>query len=273
MVVCVSTEFFRSLLGEERERETDGYGIMGPWSPSARGGRANEAIVRYGFHRSTIYGWCKAERGRGNGLRAPASCPPGDGTSAYRGKRGRCFGGATARTPGSMDSIGLWTRHIVREVGEAAFLSALESSLDRLGACPTKSDIAEATAACLPNAIPTRWHPGSATYPAISRQAKWDEGEIYFLDESGVGANAVYGTTWGPRDAGLIGARPASEHQRHVGRRAVRAKGSELGSRRTCALLLRVQMTVDGSLRKTRENFRLNPEHLPERALHSAAWH
>ena len=33
------------------------------------------------------------------------------------------------------------------------------------------------------------------TYPAISRQAKWDEGEVYFLDESGVGANAVYGTT------------------------------------------------------------------------------
>ena len=174
------------------------------------GEHSSEVIVRYGFHRSTIYGWRNAERGRGNGLRAPASCPPGDGTSAYRGKRGRCFGGATARTPGSMDSIGLWTRHIVREVGEAAFLSALESSLDRLGACPTKSDIAEATAARLPNAIPTRWHPGSATYPAISRQAKWDEGEIYFLDESGVRVNAGYGATWGPRDSRRSDRCPAS---------------------------------------------------------------
>ena len=68
------------------------------------GEHSSEVIARYGFHRSTIYGWRKAERGRGNGLRALASCP-GDGTSTYRGKRGRCFGGSTAKTPGSMDSI------------------------------------------------------------------------------------------------------------------------------------------------------------------------
>ncbi len=47
------------------------------------------------------------------------------------------------------------------------------------------------------------------TYPAISRQAKWDEGEIYFLGESDVRVNAVYGTTWGQETAaGRIGARP-----------------------------------------------------------------
>ena len=112
------------------------------------------------------------------------------------------------------------------------------------------------------------------TYPAISGQAKWDEGEIYFLDESGVRVNAVYGTTWGQETAaGRIGARPASEHQRHVGRRAVRAKVSELGSRRTCALLLRLQMAVDGSLARLVKTFASTRKHLPERALHSAVWY
>ena len=44
-------------------------------------------------------------------------------------KRGRCFGGSTARTPGSMDSIGLWTRHIVREVYRTQAVVRLRSSL------------------------------------------------------------------------------------------------------------------------------------------------
>lgn len=45
----------------------------------------------------------------------------------------------------------------------------------------------------------------------------------------------------------------------HVGRRAVRravrAKVSELGSRRTCVLLLRLQMTADGSLARLVKTF------------------
>jgi hypothetical protein len=36
----------------------------------------------------------------------------------------------------------------------------------------------------------------------------------------------------------------------------------KLGSCRTCALLLRLQMAVDGRLGKIRDTFRLNPEHL-----------
>lgn len=52
---------------------------------------------------------------------------------------------------GGRFDVGMWTRHIVREVGDVAILCALESSLDRrAGACPTKSDTAEATAARLP---------------------------------------------------------------------------------------------------------------------------
>lgn len=54
--------------------------------------------------------------------------------------------------------------------------------------------------------------------------------------------------------AGRIGARPR-QHQCHVGRRTVRAKVSELGSRRTCALLLRLQMAVDGSLARLEKTF------------------
>ena len=41
-----------------------------------RGGeRPSEVIASYGLHRCTIYGWLKAARGRGTGLKALAARP------------------------------------------------------------------------------------------------------------------------------------------------------------------------------------------------------
>ena len=130
-------------------RRTD----TGSWDrgahPHVAGERSSEVIAGYGFHRSTIYGWCKAERGRDNGLRALASCRRRYVQVLWQARQVlRWVNGKNPRQYGF--DIGLWTRHIVREVGEAAILSALESSLDRRGACQTKSDTAEATAARLP---------------------------------------------------------------------------------------------------------------------------
>jgi len=99
------------------------------------------------------------------------------------------------------------------------------------------------------------------TYPAISRQAKWDEGEIYFLGESGVRVNVVYGTTWGPRDSRRSDRCSAS----------VRAPAPRRPSGRPCkgvrvgkpSNMCTTAQTTDGCLGesgKTRENFRLNPE-------------
>ena len=115
------------------------HGTVEP-HPQVAGERSSEVIARYGFHRSTIYDWCKAEHGRGNGngLRALASCPatgrPSIVTSAADASVGP---GKNPRKYGF--DVGMWTRHIVREVGDAAILNAHESSLDRRGACPTKS--------------------------------------------------------------------------------------------------------------------------------------
>jgi transposase len=39
------------------------------------GERPSKVIASYGFHRCTIYGWLKAARSRGHGLRALASRP------------------------------------------------------------------------------------------------------------------------------------------------------------------------------------------------------
>src|SRR5215472_6042937 len=36
-------------------------------------------------------------------------------------------------------------------------------------------------------------------FPAITREAKASGGEVYFWDESGIRADAVYGRTWGKR--------------------------------------------------------------------------
>lgn len=168
--------------------------------------------------------------------------------------------------------IGLWTRHIVREVGQAAILSALESSLDRRGACQTKSDTAEATAARLPNSIPTRWHPGSARPTPRSH-----------VKPSGTKAKS---TSWASRAFASMRCmeRRGGKRQPPVGSvlgqrqstsatSAVRAKVSELGSRRTCAILLRLQMAVYGSLARPVKTFASTRKHLPERALHSAAWY
>ena len=63
--------------------------------------------------------------------------------------------------------IGMWPRHIAREIGDAAILSALESSLDRRGACPTKSDTAEATAPQSWEAVEHVWERLVKTFASI----------------------------------------------------------------------------------------------------------
>ena len=245
---------------------------MGPWSPSARGGRALERGDRPLRLSQEHDLWLAQGRARQRPQGSGVMPRRRDVHVSWQARQVlRWVNGKNPRQYGF--DIGLWTRHIVHEVGETAILSALESSLKRRGACPTKSDIAEATAPRLPMRFPSDGALAARDLPHDLTPNQVGRRRNLLLER--VGRWRQCGL-W--NDVGAKGHRsdqcPASaEHQRHVGPRAVRAKVSELGSRRTCVLLLRLQMTVDGSLGKTREKFRLNPEHLPERALHSAAWH
>lgn len=225
---------------------------MGPWSPSARGGRALERGDRPLRLSPEHDLWLAQGRAR------PRQWPQGSGVMSRRRDVHvswqarlvlRWVNGKNSGQYGF--DIGLWPRHIVHEVGETAILSALESCLKRRGACPTKSDMAEATAPRLPMRFPSdgalaaRDLPHDLTPNQVGRRRNLLLGRVGRWRQCGL---------W--NDVGAKGHRsdqcPASaEHQRHVGRRAVRAKVSELGSRRTCVLLLRLQMTVDGSLGKT----------------------
>ena len=82
------------------------------------GERSSEVIASYGFHRCTIYGWLKAVRGRGQGLKAlaarPATGRPRTLTAAQERQMFRWVNGKHPMQYGF--GFGLWTRQIVREL-------------------------------------------------------------------------------------------------------------------------------------------------------------
>ena len=70
-----------------------------------------------------------------------------------------------------------------------------------------------------------RWQP--KTFPAIARQAKAEDAEIYFWDESGYCADAVHGDIWSERgNTPVIGR--LWQRQGVVAAPAVNAKGAFL---------------------------------------------
>ena len=165
------------------------------------GERPSEVIASYGFHRCTIYGWLKAARGRGKGLKALAARPATGRPRALTVAQGRqVFRWINGKNPMQYGfDFGLWTRQIVRELIARRFdvhlcLASIGTLLARQGLTPQKP--LQRAYQRDPEAI-ERWQ--RATYPAITRTAKRDKADIYFWDESGFRANAVHGTTWGAK--------------------------------------------------------------------------
>lgn len=165
------------------------------------GERASDVIASFGMHRCTIYGWLKAVRGRGNGLKAlaakPATGRPRSLTAAQEQQVFRWINGKNPMQYGF--DFGLWTRQIARELIAQRFvvtlsLASVGALLARVGLTPQKP--LQRAYQRDPEAI-ARWQ--QQTYPAIARQAKRDKADIYFWDESGFGADGVQGTTWGAK--------------------------------------------------------------------------
>ena len=165
------------------------------------GERPSAVIASYGFHRCTIYGWLKAARSRGKGLKAlaarPATGRPRTLTTAQERHVFRWINGKNPMQYGF--DFGLWTRQIVRDLiaqrfGVRLSLASIGAILARLGLTPQKP--LQRAYQRDPEAI-ARWQ--RETYPAIARRAKRDKAEIHFWDESGFRADAVQGTTWGAK--------------------------------------------------------------------------
>ncbi len=163
------------------------------------GEKPSDVIASYGMHRCTIYGWLKAAKGRGKGLRALASKPStGRPRTLTTEQERQVFRWVNGKNPMQYGfDFGLWTRQIVRDLVEQRFsvrlsLASIGALLARQGLTPQKP--LQRAYQRDPEAI-EKWQ--RETYPAIARKAKRDKADIYFWDESGFRADAVQGTTWG----------------------------------------------------------------------------
>lgn len=184
-----------------------------------------DVIASYGFNRTTIYRWLNAaDDGGEEALRStkatgrPPMLTPEQEQQVFRwvnGKDPRQYG---------LD-FGLWTRAIVAELIEQKFgiqlgLTAVGKLLAKLGLTPQKP--LQRAYQRDPEAI-EKWR--RERYPSIARQAKQENADIFFWDESGFRADAVHGKTWGVRGQTPVVERPG-QRQSISAASAVNAKGA-----------------------------------------------
>lgn len=188
---------------------------------------ASKVIEAYGFNRTTIYKWIQAALRPGVGIKAlrstKATGRPRSLTAAQEKQVFRWINGRNPRQYGL--DFGLWTRAVVVELMEKKFgirmgLTAVGELLAKLGLTPQKP--LQRAYQRDPEAI-EKWQ--RETYPAIARQAKAEDAEIFFWDESGFRADAVHGKTWGVRGQTPVVQRPG-QRQSMSAASAVNAKGA-----------------------------------------------
>lgn len=165
------------------------------------GESAAEVSASFGLHRTWAYKVRAKARGRGNGARAlrlrKGTGRPRKLNAAQERQVFRWINGKNPMQYGF--DFGLWTRQIARELiaqrfGVTLSLASVGAVLARVGLTPQKP--LQRAYQRDPEAI-ERWQ--RETYPAIARQAKRDNADIYFWDESGFRADSVHGRTWGAK--------------------------------------------------------------------------
>ena len=148
-----------------------------------RKGKALSVVVAsYGFSRTTIYKWLAAASKLGVGVRALASrAAPGRSRSLTPRQEQQVFRWINGDDPRQYGlDFGLWTRSVVSELIKRKFgvrlgLTAVGELLAKLNLTPQKP--LQRAYQRDPEAI-EKWR--RETYPAITRQAKLDGGEVFF---------------------------------------------------------------------------------------------
>lgn len=190
------------------------------------GEAAADVIASYGFCRTTIYKWIRASLQPGVGMRAlrstPATGRPRSLSPAQERQVFRWINGHDPRQYGL--DFGLWTRLIVAKLIEQKFgvrlgVSAVGELLAKLGLTPQKP--LQRAYQRDPQAI-ALWQ--RDIFPALARQAKAENGEVLFWDESGFRADTVHGKTWGVRGQTPVVHRPG-QRQSISAASAISAKG------------------------------------------------
>jgi transposase len=216
-----------------------------------------DVIASYGFNRTTIYKWLNAADDAGDeALRStPATGRPPSLTPEQEQQVFRWVNGKDPRQYGL--DFGLWTRSIVAELIAQKFgiqlgLTAIGKLLAKLGLTPQKP--LQRAYQRDPQAI-EQWR--RERYPAIARQAKEENADIFFWDESGFRADAVHGKTWGVRGQTPVVERPG-QRQSISAASAVNAKGAFWFC--TCEGALNAELFV--VLLKKMMRYRRRPVHL-----------
>lgn len=193
----------------------------------AEGERPDDVAASFGMHRSWAYKIRAQARGRGRGVRVLRSRKgtgrPRKLTPAQEQQVFRWINGKNPMQYGF--DFGLWTRNLVRDLVERKFgltlsLASVGTMLARLNLTPQKP----LQRACQrnPEAI-ERWK--HETYPAIAKQAREEDADIFFWDESGFRADSVHGRTWAERGQTPVVERPG-QRQGMSAASAVNAKGA-----------------------------------------------
>jgi transposase len=193
----------------------------------AEGAHPNDVAASFGMHRSWAYKVRAQARGRGRGVRALRSSKgtgrPRKLTRAQEQQVLRWINGKNPMQYGF--DFGLWTRNLVRELVQREFdvtlsLASIGTMLARLNLTPQKP--LQRAYQRNPEAI-ERWQ--HDTYPAIARQARKENADIFFWDESGFRADSVHGRTWAPCGETPVVERPG-ERQSMSAASAVNSKGA-----------------------------------------------
>ena len=193
----------------------------------AGGEHPNDVAVSFGMHRSWAYKVRSQARGRGRGVRALRSSKgtgrPRKLTRAQEQQVLRWINGKNPMQYGF--DFGLWTRNLVRELVQREFdvtlsLASIGTMLARLNLTPQKP--LQRAYQRDPEAI-GRWQ--RDTYPSIARQARKENADIFFWDESGFRADSVHGRTWAPCGETPVVERPG-QRQSMSAASAVNSKGA-----------------------------------------------
>lgn len=181
----------------------------------------------YGLCRTTGYKWLAKVRGQGRGKRCLAARKgTGRKPKLTRAQKLQVFRWINGKNPMQYGfDFALWTRDVVRVLILQKFnislsVTSVGSLLAELNLTPQKP--LQRAYQRDPAAI-ERWQ--RDTFPAIAKQSKAEDSEIYFWDESGFRADAVHGKTWALRGKTPVVNRPG-QRQSISAASAVNAKGA-----------------------------------------------
>lgn len=190
------------------------------------GERVASVMASLGLCRTTAYKWLGQLGGQSPETVLAARPRSGRPGKLSDEQKRQVFGWINGKNPHQYGfDFGLWTRQIVRDLILKRF--QIELSITSVGTLLAELNLTaqkplERAYQRNPEAI-ERWK--RETYPGLAAQARKEQAEIFFWDESGFRADAVHGKTWSERGMTPVVHRPG-QRQSISAASAVNSKGA-----------------------------------------------